>query len=204
MGRYHGPKARINRKLSVQVFENPAVVRASEKRDYAPGHNGFRRGFKLSQFGVQMREKQKVKYYYGLYERQLARYFKMAKASRGSTGAALLILCERRLDNAVYLLGFAKTRPQARQMVVHKHVTVNGRRTTAPSMLVKAGDVIELTAKAKPRKALAQAAKEVKRDTPNWLKSDRKALRGQVLSLPTRDDVTLPVNENDIVELLSR
>ncbi len=204
MGRYTGPKARINRKLGVQVFENPAVARASQKRDYPPGHNGFRRGFKLSQYGIQLREKQKVKYYYGVMERQLRRYFKMAKASPGSTGTALLVTCERRLDNVLYLLGFAQSRPQARQLIVHKHIILNGRRQNVPSCLVKGGDVIEVTRKEKPRKVLAGIAEECKRSSPGWLKGDRQALRGEVLSLPTRDDVTLPVNENDIIELLSR
>lgn len=204
MARYTGAKARINRKLGVSVFENPSVLRASEKKDYPPGFNGFRRGFKLSQYGIQLREKQKVKYYYGVMEAQLIRYFGIAKRMKGNTGAALLVLCERRLDNTVYLLGFAKTRPQARQMIVHKHVNVNGKRVSSPSYQINAGDVIEVTAKAKPRSFIEGAASEVKRDVVGWLKSDVKALKGEVLSVPKRDDVTLPVNENDIVELLSR
>jgi small subunit ribosomal protein S4 len=204
MGRYTGPKARINRKLGQAIFENPAVLRSAEKHDYAPGHNGFQRGFKLSQYGTQLREKQKLKFYYGLMERQLRRYFQNAKAFKGNTGTALLVFCERRLDNVIYLLGFTKTRPQARQVIVHKQVLVNGKRVDVPSYLVDAGDVIEITKKEAPRKAIQAWAKDVKRDTPQWLKLDKDGMKGEVQALPTRDDVTLPVNENAIVEHLSR
>jgi len=131
MGRYTGPKARVNRRLGFMVFENAGAIRAAEKKEYPPGMSQRRR--KVSNYGLALTEKQKIKYFYGLREVQLRRYFAIAKRTKGNTSAALMILCERRLDNVIRRAGFAQTRPQARQGVVHGHFQVNGKTVTRPS-----------------------------------------------------------------------
>jgi len=142
MGRYTGPKGRINRRLSAMVFENAGAVRALEKRPNPPGMAERRR--KLSVFGMALADKQKIKYYYGLREAQLRRYFDMARAQKGNTGEHLLVQCERRLDNVVRRAGFTATRLQARQGVVHRHFQLNGKTVDKPSIFVNPGDVITL------------------------------------------------------------
>ncbi len=132
MGRYTGPKARVNRRLGFMVFENAGAVRAAEKKEYPPGMSQRRR--KVSNYGLALTEKQKIKYYYGLRETQLRRYFSIAKRTKGNTSAALMILCERRLDNVVRRAGFTQTRPQARQGVAHAHFQVNGKTVTRPAI----------------------------------------------------------------------
>ncbi|MGE0375810.1 MAG: 30S ribosomal protein S4 [Planctomycetaceae bacterium] len=140
MGRYTGPKARINRRLGFMVFESAGAIRASERKEYPPGMAQRRR--KATNYGMGLIEKQKIKFYYGLREKHLRTYFDRARRMTGNTGANLLTLCERRLDNVIRRAGLAHTRPQARQGVVHAHFQLNGRTVTKPSIIVRAGDVI--------------------------------------------------------------
>ena len=160
---------------------------------------------KVSDFGVQMREKQKVKRMYGVLERQFRRYFEEADRQKGVTGETLLQLLERRLDNVVYRLGFAASRPQARQLVRHGHFTVNGRRADIPSFSVRAGDVVAVRASSAKNPAILYAMEEVKgRGIPEWLQLDGQALSGRLTAAPTRDQLNLPVQEQLIVELYSK
>lgn len=202
MAHYTGPKARINRRLGVNIFESAGALKATERRPNPPGMHPRPR--KPSTYGLAMREKQKVKYYYGLGERALRGLFHKARRTRGNTGDALLILCERRLDNVVREAGFAKTRPQARQGVAHGHFLHNGRKLDIPSALVRVGDVIQV----KPRKNLVELYRhcmaESAGETPSWLAVDVEHLRAEVIALPRAEDVTLPVDIGMVVELLAR
>lgn len=202
MGRYTGPKARINRRLGFQVFESAGAIRASERKEYPPGMAQRRR--KTSNYGLALVEKQKIKFYYGFREKHLRRYFEKAKRAKGNTGENLLILCERRLDNVVRRAGFTKTRPQARQGIVHGHFLVNGRRVDRPSFIVKAGD--RVTVKNRPNlqqlyKELSESAEDV---GSSWINFDNSELTAIVTSLPTYDDVSLPVDVGQVVAFLSR
>ena len=202
MGRYTGPKARINRRLGFQVFENAGAIRASERKEYPPGMAQRRR--KTSNYGLALVEKQKIKFYYGFREKHLRRYFEKARRTKGNTGENLLILCERRLDNVVRRAGFSVTRPQARQGIVHGHFLVNGRRVDRPSFMVKAGDVI--TVKNRPNlKQLYKEHTDAIGDTEcSWINMDRDDQKAIVTSLPTFDDVSLPVDVGQVVAFLSR
>jgi small subunit ribosomal protein S4 len=171
-----------------------------EKRNFVPGQHGKARKQKLAGYGIQLREKQKVKRIYGVLEDQFRLYFEKADRQRGITGETLLQLLERRLDNVVYRLGLATSRPQARQLVRHGHFQVNGRKVDIPSYSVRAGDAITIRAS---NPAIAHAIEEVKgRGIPGWLSFDGQA--GKVLSLPTREQINLPVQEQLIVELYSK
>jgi small subunit ribosomal protein S4 len=200
MGRYTGPKARINRRLGFQVFENAGAVRALERKEYPPGMAQRRR--KTSIYGQALTEKQKIKYYYGLREKQLRKYFDKAKRLKGNTGAHLMILCERRLDNVIRRAGFASTRPQARQAVVHGHFLVNGRRVDRPSYQVNAGDVITI----KNRPNLKKIYEELSTSDQgcSWINFDKDELKAIVTSLPGMDEVSLPVDVGAVVAFLSR
>ncbi|MCD6378536.1 MAG: 30S ribosomal protein S4, partial [Planctomycetes bacterium] len=152
-----------------------------------------------------LREKQKVKRFYGIFERQFRRYFKMAEREKTNTGVALLRLLERRLDNVVYKLGFAPSRAAARQTITHGHIYVNGRKASSPSMLVKVGDKISVKPSEKSQKLIRQRLEEIgEPSVQNWLKLDTAKLEGTVVAMPSRDDVTIPVEENLIVEFCSR
>lgn len=202
MGHYIGPKGRINRRLGLAVFESGGAVRALERRPTPPGMAPPPR--KLSKYGEAMREKQKIKYYYGLGERQLRRTFDNARRKPGNTGENLLLLCERRLDSVVRLAGLTKTRPQARQGVAHGHFTVNGRRIDIPSMLLRIGDVVAV----KQREQLVTLYRGLvavfSAERADWLAFDEANLRAIVLRLPAVDDITLTVDVAVVVELLSR
>ena len=202
MGRYTGPKARVNRRLGFQVFENAGAVRAFERKEYPPGMAQRRR--KLSDYGHALNEKQKIRFYYGLRERHLRRYFDKAKRMAGNTGENLMILCERRLDNVVRRAGFCLTRPQARQGIAHGHFLVNGRRVDRPSYQLKAGDVI--TVKNRPNVVLLyqELAKSSKTPDCSWINSDLEELRAIVTSLPAIDDVSLRVEVGKVVAFMSR
>ena len=178
---------------------------AIERRNVPPGQHGKGRRARLMGYGLQLREKQKVKRMYGVLERQFRRYFAEADRQRGVTGETLLQLLERRLDNLVYRLGFAASRPQARQLVRHGHFTVNGRRVDVPSFSVKAGDVVAVRASSAKNPAILYAMEEVKgRGIPEWLELDGQALSGRLTAAPTRDQLNLPVQEQLIVELYSK
>jgi small subunit ribosomal protein S4 len=178
---------------------------AIEKRNFAPGQHGKTRKSKLAGYGVQLREKQKVKRIYGVLEDQFRRYFEQAERTRGITGETLLQLLERRLDNVAYRLGFATSRPQARQLVRHGHFTVNGRKVNIPSYSVKAGDVVAVRERSRKAPSILHAMEEVKgRGVPEWLQFDAEAMSAKVSSIPTREQINLPVQESLIVELYSK
>ncbi len=173
-------------------------------RSSPPGLHSWRRR-RSSEYGIRLREKQKVKRYYGIYERQFIRYFRMAERLKANTGAALLSLLERRLDNVICKLGFAASRASARQTVTSGHIYLNGRRVNVPSALVKAGDRITVKPAEKSTKLIRQRLEELgEPHVQNWLSLDTVKPEGTVLALPTRDDVMIPVEENLIVELCSR
>jgi small subunit ribosomal protein S4 len=178
---------------------------AIEKRNLPPGQHGKARKPKLLGYGLQLREKQKVKRIYGVLENQFRRYFETADRQRGITGETLLQLLERRLDNAVYRLGFATSRAQARQLVKHGHFLVNGKKVDIPSYQLRQGDVVSLRQSSEKNPAILHAIEEVKgRGIPEWLALDGSANSGRVVSLPTREQINLPVQEQLIVELYSK
>lgn len=175
-----------------------------ERRPYPPGQHGQQR-LKFSEFALQLREKQKAKRYYGLSESQFRRYFSVADKSREVTGTALLRLLETRLDNVVYLLGYANSRREARQVVGHRHILVNGKIVNIPSYVVKKGDVIEVAQGSREMTKVLSAIQAVsRRSVPSWLEADHGAFKGLVKDVPARDEVTVPVEENMIVEYYSR
>lgn len=202
MSRYTGPKARINRRFSALLYENAGATRAFERRDTPPGMHP--RGRKAGNYGTALAEKQKIKYYYGLGERQLRRYYAKAQAGKGNTAVDLLLMCERRLDNVVRRAGLTKTRPQARQGIVHGHFKVNGIKVDKPSYLLRPGDVVEI----RGRENLKNLYRGVIANNPpqplDWLAFDAENLTITVLSLPTANDISLPVDGNIVVEFLAR
>jgi small subunit ribosomal protein S4 len=209
MARYIGPVCRLCRREGMKLFlkgERCYTEKcAIEKRNVPPGQHGKTRKAKLVGYGVQLREKQKVKRIYGVLENQFRRYFEAAERQRGITGETLLQLLERRLDNVVYRLGFATSRAQARQLVRHGHFLVNGRKIDIPSYSVRAGDVVSVRASSVKNPAIQHAIEEVKgRGIPGWLEFDADRSAGRIASLPTREQINLPVQEQLIVELYSK
>lgn len=198
MARYKGPKARVNRALGMMVYEEKGAARALERRNRPPGMHGRRR--KASIYGLAMIEKQKVKHYYGLGERQLDRILDLAQRQPGDTGLNLLLLLERRLDNVVRRAGFTRTRPQARQGVVHGHFIVNGRKVDKPSYLVQVGDVIHVRKRPNVQTIYRATLEEEKPQPLPWLGLDPEQLEVTVLSLPVREDISLPVEVSRLVE----
>lgn len=176
---------------------------AITKRAYAPGQHGNSRK-KLSNYGIQLREKQKAKRFYGVLESQFRRYFEIADKQAGITGENLLRLLESRLDNVVYRLGFAASRADARQLVVHGHFRVNGKKVDIPSYLVSAGDVISVKERSKSSDKFRGLVENFKGNVPNWLTVDLEKLEGTIVTLPSREDIDLPIAENLIVELYSK
>ena len=204
MARYSGPKGRINRRLQTLIYENSGAVKALEKRGSQPPgmHTRFRRP---SNYGTALMEKQKIKHYYGLGERQLRRYFDKATAGKGNTGENLLLMCEQRIDNVVRRVGFCKTRPQARQGVSHGHFQVNGIKVDKPSYLLRPGDVISLRPRVNVLK-MYQAIREqgVDGEGIEWVSFDSEKLVATVQGKPSPSDISLPVDANTVVEFLSR
>ena len=202
MARYTGPMTRKSRRLGVDLVGGDA---AFEKRPYAPGQHGRGR-IKESEYLLQLREKQKAKRYYGLLESQFRGYFEIADRRPGQTGENLLSICESRLDNVVYRLGFAMSRPEARQLVNHGHFTVNGKRVDIPSYLVSVGDVIEVCERSRSsvmfKRLLGEDAVII--IPPQWLEREKNTLKGTVTRLPAREDIDFPVEEHLIVELYSK
>jgi small subunit ribosomal protein S4 len=177
---------------------------AIKRRNYPPGQHGQGRS-KTSDYGVQLREKQKVRRIYGLLEKQFRGYFQEADRMRGVTGENLLSLLERRLDNAIYRLGFASSRTESRQLVRHGHFTINGRKVNIPSIQIKVGDVIELREKSRKVAAVNDSLEAVvRRGIPQWVELERDAFKGVIKSLPVREDITTPIQEQLIVELYSK
>lgn len=177
---------------------------AFDRRSYPPGQHGQRRT-KLSDYGLQLREKQKLKRVYGIFEAQFRRYYDMANKQKGATGPNLLRILETRLDNVAFRVGFADTRNEARQLVRHGHVLLNGKKASVPNMIVKAGDEISIKQKSQQRVGVLRAVENVqKREIPDWLELNRAEFKGKVKYLPERNHVTLPIEENLVVELYSR
>ena len=175
-----------------------------ERRGYAPGQHGRRRS-KVTGYGTQLREKQKAKRIYGVLERQFRNYFKKAARRKGITGATLLSFLEQRLDNVVYRIGFASSRPQARQLVSNGHIVVNGRKVDIPSYLIREGDEISVRERSRKNDFIRQSIETAKgRGVPTWLELDAEAFKGRVVNLPAREDIVLPITEQLIVELYSK
>ena len=209
MARYIGPVCRLCRREGMKLFlkgERCYTEKcAIEKRNLPPGQHGKARKAKMLGYGLQLREKQKVKRTYGVLENQFRRYFEAADRQRGITGETLLQLLERRLDNAIYRLGFATSRPQARQLVKHGHFLVNGKKVDIPSYAVREGDVVSVRGTSGQNPTIAHAMEEVKgRGIPGWLTFDAAAISARVASMPTREQINLPVQEQLIVELYSK
>lgn len=208
MARYRESVCRLCRREAIKLFLKGdrcySDKCALERREYAPGDHGQGRK-KTSDYGVQLREKQKLKRIYGLLEQQFRGYFHKADRQKGITGTNLLVFLERRLDNMVFRLGFATSRTEARQMVKHNHFTVNGNKVNIPSFLIKAGDVIQVREGSKKIVRIQEAMETVaRRGVPSWLELDKGNFQGTVKMLPVREDLTMPVQEQLVVELYSK
>jgi small subunit ribosomal protein S4 len=209
LARYIGAECKLCRREGVKLFlKGERCYKdkcAFERRSYAPGQHGQSRKAKVSEYSTQLREKQKLKRVFGVLERQFKNYFKKAEMAKGITGENLLQFLVRRLDNIVYEMGFASSRVQARQFVRHGHISVNSRRVNIPSYLVKSGDVIEVNEKSRQFEGIkAAVAAGEGRSIPQWLEVDRTNFKGSLVSLPTREEIMLPVSEHLVVELYSR
>jgi small subunit ribosomal protein S4 len=209
MARYIGAVCRLCRREGMKLFlkgERCYTEKcAIEKRNLPPGQHGKLRKAKLVGYGLQLREKQKVKRIYGVLENQFRRYFEAADRTRGITGETLLQLLERRLDNVIYRMGLATSRSQGRQLVRHGHFLINGRKVDVPSYSVKAGDVVSVRSTSAQNATIQHAIEEVKgRGIPAWLTFDAAQMAGRISSLPTREQINLPVQEQLIVELYSK
>ena len=202
MARYTGPKSKIARKFREPIF---GPDKALERKNYPPGmHGASKRRGKESEYSVQLKEKQKVKYTYGVLERQFENLFHTASAKEGITGENLLKLLEARLDNAVYRLGIAPTRSAARQLVGHKHINVNGHVVNIASYSLRAGDVVSVREKSKSMEAITNSVAGRKINKYSWLEWDAANLTGKFLSYPNRDEIPENIKENLIVELYSK
>jgi small subunit ribosomal protein S4 len=205
MSRYRGPAVKISRREGVNLTESPKVQKYMERSPYAPGQHGQSRRGKLSDYGVRLREKQKLRLYYNMSEKQFANLFAEASKKTGSTGTVFLQLLESRLDNVVYRLGIASTRRQARQLVSHGHILVGGKRIDIPSYRVMPGDDIEVAASSKDN-VIIKGNMEAKRRgrTLPWLQFDIESMKGKFVTLPAREDLVVPVNELLVIEYYSR
>ena len=209
MARYREAKCRLCRREGMKLFlKGDRCFRdtsAVEKRNWPPGQHGRDHRPKTVGYGIQLREKQKVKRMYGLSEKQFHLFFERAERHRGITGTNLLVLLERRLDNVVYRLGFANSRAQGRQFVLHNHFLINGKKVNIPSFLVKKGDAIEVKEKSRKVSAIADSLEAVvRRGIPQWLELEKEKQKGVVNSFPVREDITMPIQEQLIVELYSK
>ncbi|MGM0451834.1 MAG: 30S ribosomal protein S4 [Thermodesulfobacteriota bacterium] len=209
MSRYRGSVCRLCRRENLKLYLKGDRCYSDkcsiDRRTYPPGQHGQRRGGKISDYGLQLREKQKVRRLYGLSEKQFRLYFQRSDRGKGVTGTRLLIMLERRLDNVVYRLGFANSRAQARQLARHNHFLVNGKKVNIPSYQVNAGDVIEVREKSNNVEAITEAVEAVvRRGMPQWLELEKDKLKGTVKTMPVRDDITMPIQENQIIEFYSK
>ncbi len=207
MARYLGPKAKLSRREGTDLFLKSArrAIGDKAKFDSKPGQHGRTSGARTSDYGLQLREKQKVKRMYGVLERQFRRYFEEADRRKGNTGANLLFLLESRLDNVVYRMGFGSTRAEARQLVSHKAITVNGHSVNIPSYMVKAGDVLAIREKSKKQNRIAEALQLAQQvGMPSWVEVNSDKAEGTFKSVPDRDMFGSDINESLIVELYSR
>ncbi|MCU0367436.1 MAG: 30S ribosomal protein S4 [Cyclobacteriaceae bacterium] len=201
MARYIGPKARISRRFNEPIL---GESKALQKKNYAPGMHGKGKKRKQSEYAVQLAEKQKAKYIYGVLERQFENIFDKASRKKGVTGEVLLQMLESRLDNTVYRLGIAPTRRAARQLVVHKHITVNGDVVNIPSMYLRPGDVVAVREKSKSLEVVTNSLAIQGAKKYNWLEWDNAEMTGKLINLPPREDIPENINEQLIVELYSK
>ncbi len=202
MARYTGPRTRISRRFGVPIFGPSKYL---ERKNYGPGVHGPKSRRKNTDYALGLIEKQKLRYYYGLMERQFRSVYERALRKRGVTGETLLQMLETRLDNIVYSLGFASTRPAARQMVTHGHLKVNGRKVSIPSYALKVNDVIEVHASNVSRQlATKNSELSTSRPVPEWLALNKEALRGTLVRIPSRDEIQPIGNEQAVVEFYSR
>jgi len=198
-------KGKLVRKFGENIFGNPKYDRLLNRKPYNPGQHGQSRRAKLSNYGIQLREKQKIKFMYGLLEKQFRLTFQKADKMKGETGTNMLQLLESRLDNVVHRLGFAISRPAARQLVSHKHILLNGRCVNIPSLIVKPGDVVSIRNKSKKMDCIIESMKNIKGDIDlAWLSLDKAKMSGTFISIPEREDMKLTVNEQLVVELYSK
>ena len=204
MARYTGPKVKISRRLGVNIFENDKGSKALNKRPYPPGEHGRSRRRQPSEYLLQLQEKQKAKYIYGVLERQFSNLYKEASRSKDVTGEALLRMLEQRLDNIVFRAGWASTRPQARQFVNHGLVNVNGKRVDIPSYRVRKGDVISLREKPRQMIVIRHNLDTIDRLKPAWIEVGDGGFQVTINDLPTRAQIDVPVREQLIVELYSK
>ena len=205
MAKITTPKGKLVRKFGENIFGNPKYDRLLNRKPYKPGQHGQGRRSKLSNYGVQLHEKQKIKFMYGLLEKQFRLTFEKAEKMKGETGTNMLQLLESRLDNVVYRLGFAPSRPSGRQMVSHKHFLVNNKVVNVPSYIVNPGDVIEVRKKSKKMDIILDAMRRIKGDMDlPWLGLDKAKMRGTFVAVPDRDEMQLTVNEQLVVELYSK
>lgn len=202
MARYRGPKSKVARRFNQAIF---GPDKALERKPYGPGqHGNAKRRSKKSEYAVQLDEKQKAKYTYGILERQFLNMFKKASRIKGITGENLLQLCESRLDNTVFRLGIASTRRAARQLVSHKHITVNGELVNIPSYSLKPGDVVAVREKSKSLENISNSVASSNIQSFGWLEFDKSQLAGKFLQFPSREDIPENINEQLIVELFSK
>ena len=209
MARYTGPVCRLCRREDMKLFlkgERCYTDKCGyERRSYPPGQHGQNRRRKRSDYGEQLREKQKVKRIYGIAERQFRGYYRRAIRMKGNSGGNLVQLLERRLDNVVYRMGFASDHAEARQLVRHGHFTVNGKKVNIPSYLVRAGDVVAVREKSRKVKRIEESLGAVeRRGVPQWLELDKDKFSGRIKGMPSREDFTMPIREQLIVELYSK
>lgn len=207
MARFTGPKLKLSRREGTDLFLKSArrALDTKCKADSKPGQHGRISGMRMSDFGVQLRETQKVKRMYGVMERQFRRYFAEAERRRGNTGANLIALLESRLDNVVYRMGFGSTRAESRQLVSHCAISVNGKTVNIPSMLLKSGDVVSVRDKAKKQARIQEALTLAEQSgLPSWVEIDKDKLEGKFKAVPDRGDVAQDINESLVVERYSR
>ncbi len=209
MARYTGSVCRLCRRENMKLFLKGdrcfSDKCAFDRRGYPPGQHGERRGRKISDYGIQLREKQKVKRMYGLTEKQFRIFFHRANRQKGVTGTNLLVLLERRLDNVVYRMGFVNSRTQGRHFVRHNHFSVNGKKVNIPSFLVRPGDHVEVREKSRAIQSIGDALEAVvRRGVPQWIELEKDNFKGLVQSLPVREDLTMPIQEQLIVELYTK
>ena len=198
-------KGKLVRKFGENIFGNPKYDKLLNRKPYQPGQHGQARRRKLSNYGIQLAEKQKIKFMYGLLEKQFRNLFAKADNMVGETGTNMMQLLERRLDNVVYRIGFAPSRPSARQLVSHAHFLVNGKKVNIPSFLVKPGDVIEVREKSRKMDIILEAMRRIKGDVDlGWLELDKAKMRGTFTAVPDRDEMNLTVNEQLVIELYSK
>lgn len=208
MARYIGPVCKLCRREGMKLFLKGSRCYtdkcAFDRRPYPPGQHGQRR-VKFTEYGIRLREKQKVRRIYGVVENQFRRYFAEADRVKGVTGENLLQLLERRLDTMVYRMGLARTRSEARQLVRHRHFTVNGKRVNVPSYLLKVGDVVEVRERSRAKALFTDSLEQLeRRGTPEWVEVEAESLKATVKAMPNREEITLPIQEQLIVEFYSR